>query len=126
MDYSDRKYGAVDFNNDNIDDLTSVYMFFPSNRLPYYCDYKFVDGATGRLLDFSKYFSTQATLHHIEPYRYGDKNYFVCVLGGYGNYVIKLIEIKGIEPIELHSWMVSVINRILVEVSESTGSYWGI
>jgi len=38
--------------------------------------------------------------------------------GGYGNYVIKLIEIKGAEPAELHSWMVSVANRVMAEVSE--------
>lgn len=118
-------FGVLDVNNDNVDDWTNVFMFFTGKSLYYYCNYKFVDGKTNQLLDFFNYFRGQ-NICCIIPYQFGDKNYFICVLNGYGNYIIKLIEIKGIEPVELKSWLVSVKNRILIQVFENMGSHIGL
>lgn len=113
-------YGSFDFNNDNIDDWTKVYMFFPSNRNPYYCNYTFVDGKTNQLLDFSNIITEyNSRLCCVIPYEFENRNYFLCILNGYGNYIFKLIEIKGMEPIELQNWLVSITKRILIQVSES-------
>lgn len=118
-------YGILDINNDNVDDWTFVNKFFPSNRYPYACNYKFVEGKTNQILDFSDYFLNQ-NICCIIPYETNDKNYFICVLNGNKNYIIKLIEIKGSKPIELHSWLVSVKNRILIQVYENKVSHIGI
>lgn len=113
-------YGSFDFNNDNIDDWTKVYMFFPSNRNLYYCNYTFVDGKTNQLLDFSNIITKyNSRLCCVIPYEFENRNYFLCILNGYGNYIFKLIEIKGMEPIELQNWLVSITKRILIQVSES-------
>lgn len=111
-------YGKLDINNDGVEDWTKIYMFFPTNKLQYYCNYYFLDGKTQEFLDLSKYFSTQNNrLCCLIPYRIEDKNHFFCVCGGPGNYIVKLIEIKGMEPVEIVSWFVSVKKRINIRVS---------
>lgn len=82
-------YGTIVFNNDGIEDWTRVYMFF-SSRLPYHCNYWLFDGRTD------------------------EKNLFLCVLGGDGNYILKLIEIRGMEPVEIQNWFMTVESRILI------------
>jgi hypothetical protein len=123
VDESNGKFGVFDINNDNINDWTEADMFFPSNQYCYYCNYRFIDGKTNQLLDFSKIYDKQAfSLGYIIPYSSNDKNYFVSVLNGYGNYIIKLFEIKGIEPIELENWFLSSRKRILIDVFENSDS----
>jgi len=112
-------YGSIDFNNDKIDDWTNAYYFYPSNRLHYYCNYYFIDGKTKEIIDFSDYFGEiNYGLCRVIPYRLDDKNCFICVLNGDGNYIFKLIEIDGLRPVELQNWLVSVEYQIFVSVSE--------
>lgn len=113
------KYGRIDINNDGIDDWTRVNMSSHS-RLPAVCDYKFVDGKTREVLDLSGYFKRQnCNLCAVIPYRTDDENYLVCIASGYGNYIIKLTEIDGTEIKVLQSWLVSVKERIQVQVSQA-------
>jgi hypothetical protein len=123
VDESNGTFGVFDINNDNINDWTEADMFFPSNQYCYYCNYRFIDGKTNQLLDFSNIYDKQTfSLGYIIPYSSNDKNYFVSVLNGYGNYIIKLFEIKGIEPIELENWFLSSRKRILIDVFENSDS----
>lgn len=119
-------YGMIDFNNDGTDDWTNVYKFYTSTRYPYYCSYVFVDGKTEQVLDFSQLADLSYSLRCIVPYTLEDKNYFICVLNGHGNYVFKMIEIRGMEPVEVQNWFAVVRNRILVHASESHGVRIGV
>ncbi|MFR2848326.1 MAG: hypothetical protein ACLTC4_14875 [Hungatella hathewayi] len=119
-------YGVMDFNNDGVDDWTNVYKFLPSGRYPYYCSYALVDGKTKEVLDFSKLTDLFYNPRCVFPYTSEGKNYFLFVLNGYGNYVFKLVEFQGMEPVEIQSWLVTVENRVLVHAMESHGSRIGI
>ncbi len=119
-------YGVMDFNNDGIDDWTNVYKFFPSGRYPYYCCYALVDGKTKELLDFTKLEDLSYNLRCMFPYSADGKNYVICLLNGYGNYVFKLVELQGMEPVEIQSWLAAVKNRVLVHAHENHGARLGI
>jgi hypothetical protein len=81
------------------------------------------NGTTKQRIDFSEiYYKTSQDLCCIVPYTYKDKNYLVFLLDGYGNYIIKLVEINGTVPEVLQEWLVSVENRILIQVSENNES----
>lgn len=119
-------YGTMDFNNDNVEDWINVYQFFTSTRYPYYCSYVFVDGKTKQVLDFSRLTDLSYNLRGIYRYESDNKNYFICLLGGNGNYVLKLIEFRGVEPVEMQDWYVAVKNQILIKVYENQGARIGI
>ena len=103
-----------------------MYKFLPSGRYPYYCSYALVDGKTKEVLDFSKLTDLFYNPRCVFPYSSEGKNYFLFVLNGYGNYVFKLVEFQGMEPVEIQSWLVTVENRVLVHAMESHGARIGI
>jgi len=109
------RYGKLDVNNDGIEDWTNVDKYYPYGRLPYNSDYYVADGKTRELLDLTGYFKVRDyNLCHLIPYRIGEKNYFVCLGRNSGNYTVRLIEIKGMEIVEVHTWFVSSKKRILM------------
>lgn len=119
-------YGIFDFNNDGIDDWTKVFKYFPSTRYQYYCNYLFIDGQTKERFDFAQLTSQNGTtLRCVFPYQTDQKNYFLCVLDGDGNYIMKLIELKGVEPVELQSWLLSETRRIIIQGADIKKNRYG-
>lgn len=119
-------YGTMDFNNDGIDDWTRVYQFYTSTRHPYYCNNVLVDGKTNQVFDFSDLADLSYDLRAVYSYQPDETNYMICLLGGSGNYVFKLLAFDGMEPVEVQSWYVAVRTRILIQVTENNGARIGV